>query len=410
MGSSEQTYFVIPLSVQEEGQDYIVGNKDVGDFYQFPKEGVAVIGFLQQGASVDEAKRRCAEQFPDPVDVDDFISVLLEIGFISPVEQQHEHLKRLADGSPERRLKFSLSRKMAGLFVSLPALCAYVAVVACAAFFLYQRPQLGINVDAFYLKQHLTITLVALLVLHGMTTALHELGHMIAAASRGVESYLGMGHRLWNIVAEADISGIFSLPKQQRYFPLFAGILVDIFSISVIVIVIHYLAIGNTLPLAVQILQALILQILITISWQFNVFLRTDIYYAFCNYSGYPDLDSDARIYISSKIHSLSFGMLGKPAGTAKFHSKPILRAFVVIWLLGRVASLAFLFGIIIPTLTRYAEDAYRSLAGIGAAKYDKWDIGIFVLVSTAVIGAGMYVWLSNKIKLSWEKRNVSRP
>jgi hypothetical protein len=100
--------------------------------------------------------------------------------------------------------------------------------------------------------------------------------------------------------------------------------------------------------------------------------------------------------------------MFGKPAGQFEFHSKPILRAFVAVWLLGRVASLIFLFKIILPTLGRYVEDAYRSLTGTGATKYDTWDIAMFVLISLAISGSGMYVWLSSKIKLSWGRRNVS--
>lgn len=410
MSASEQIYFVIPLSIQTEGQDYIVGDKETGNFYQFPEEGVTVINLLRQGASSGDIKKRCAEQFSEPVDVDDFISTLVDIGFVAPVEQRHEHLQRLASQAQDRRWKFSMPPRLAGLFVSPPAVCVYAGVVAYAAFLVYQGPRLGINVDAFYLEQHLTLTLVALLVLQGLTTALHELGHMIAAASRGIESRLGMGTRLWNIVAEADISGIFSLPKRQRYFPLLAGMLVDIFCIAVIVISINYLSAAHAQPLAIQILQALILQILITISWQFNVFLRTDVYYAFCIYAGYPDLDGDARTYISAKLHSLTLGLAGKPADATRYHSKRILRAFVAIWLLGRVVALTFLIWVVIPTLARYVEDAYLSLVGSGTNKYDKWDIGIFVLVSLAISGGGMYVWLSNKVKLSWEKRHVSRP
>lgn len=409
MAIDEQKYNVIPLSMQKEGEGYIVGNKDSGDFYQFPEEGAAVIGFLQQGASVAEIKKRCAGQFADSIDVEDFISVLTEIGFIAPVGQQRPPIQQPAAVAPGRRWKFDMSPKLAKTFVSLPMGCLYVIAVGYAAFLIYRNPHSSININAFYLEHHLTLTLVLLLVLQGATTALHELGHMIAAASRGIASYLGMGNRLWNIVAEADISGIFSLPKRQRYFPIFAGMLVDIFCIASLVIVINHIIESSGSPIVVQILQALVLQILVTILWQFNMFLRTDIYYAFCIYSGYPDLDSDARIYISEKLNFLSFGKLGKPAGGMKFHDRRILRWFVSLWLLGRIASLIFLATIVIPTLARYTEDAYRSIMGIGAGRYDQWDIAAFVLVSFAITGAGMYVWLSNKIKLSWEKRNVGR-
>lgn len=400
MAAIVQKYFVIPLSVQDEGEAYIVGNQELGEFYQFPKEGLAVINLLRSGVPVNEIKTRCAMDFAESIDVDDFIATLLEIGFISPAGQENDYLQKIAEKAPDRRWKFSMRQETAKLFVSPLTLCVYAAVVGYALLSAFRNPQLSINMNAFYLERHLTLTLVTLLFLQCGTTVLHELGHMIAAASRGIDSRLGIGNRLWHIVAEADLSGIFSLPKSQRYFPLFAGILVDIFSIAAITIIIKYLVESQSAPAAVQILQALILQILVTVSWQFNVFMRTDIYYALCNYYSYPNLDSDARTYIAGKLHTISLGVFGKSAGAASYYSKRILRLFALLWIIGRIAALVFLFGIVLPTLARYGMDAYNAVMGIGPPKYNKWDITMFVLISAALVSAGIGMWLFKKFKL----------
>lgn len=408
MTSDVRTYCVIPLSIQHEGQDYIVGNQELGEFYQFPEEGVAVIKLLRSGMSVDAIKEQCAKDFEETIDVDSFIDTLLEIGFISPTGQENSGLEKIKTQPADRRWKFSMNQATARLFFSPPAVLLYFGVVAFALFSVYQDPGLSINFHAFYLEKNLTATLIALLILQSITTVLHEFGHMIAAARRGIDSRLGIGNRLWNIVAEADLSGIYRLPKRERYLPLFAGILVDIFCIACITLLIKYLAETNSAPAVVQILQALILQILVTISWQFNLFLRTDIYYALCNYCNYPNLDSDARTYISDKLNAFSFGLFGKRAAGASYYNKPILRAFTCIWIIGRIAALAFLFGILLPTLARYAMDAYNGMMGIGEARYNKWDVGMFALLSLALTCAGIYMWLFNKIKLFKEMRNAA--
>jgi putative peptide zinc metalloprotease protein len=38
-----EQYFVIPLSVQKDGDDYLVGNAEMGDFYQFPAQGLKIL-------------------------------------------------------------------------------------------------------------------------------------------------------------------------------------------------------------------------------------------------------------------------------------------------------------------------------------------------------------------------------
>ena len=58
-----------------------------------------------------------------------------------------------------------------------------------------------------------------------LQVVLHETAHMLAAARHGIKPKYGIGNRLWTIVAEPDLTGILTLPKSQRYFPMLAGLL-----------------------------------------------------------------------------------------------------------------------------------------------------------------------------------------
>jgi len=392
-------YFVIPLSIQPDGEAYLVGNTDIDAFYQLPPEGVHIVKLLQQETSLPEIKQSCAREFSEPVDVEEFLQQLIAIGFIYPAGKKQEFYHKLATRKQDHRLVCSVSQSTAQRFFSVPAMLFYILVVAYAAYSVIAQPSLRLNLNAFYLEGKLTITLILLLVLYCFTAFLHELGHVMAAARLGIESKLGIGNRLWMIVAEADLTGVFTLPKSKRYVPLLAGIFVDIVSLSVITLVLKVMLYFDVNGYAIQLMQALTLQVIISISWQLNLFLKTDIYYVLCNYCSYPDLDKEARSYLKALLSRLSFGLIGRKLSLDSYYKLGVLRCFTAIWLLGRIAALAFLGLVLVPTLLQYMADVYRAMVGTAHAKYSAWDVGLFTLLSTALFGVGVYMWIFQRLR-----------
>jgi hypothetical protein len=391
-------YFVIPLSIQPDGDEYLVGNTDIDAFYQLPPEGVHLVKLLQKDTSLNEIKQSCAREFSEPVDVEEFIQQLIDIGLIYPVEKKQEFYNKLATRKQDHRLVFRVSQTTAQCFFSVPAILLYILIVAYAAYSVIEQSSLRLNLNAFYLEGKLTITLVLLLVLYFFTALLHELGHLLAAARLGIESKLGIGNRLWIIVAEVDLTGIFTLPKSKRYLPLLAGIFVDIISLSVITMILQAMLYFDVNGYAIQLMQALTLQIIIGVSWQFNLFLKTDIYYVLCNYCSYPDLDKEAGIYIKALLYRLSLGLIGRKLSLDSYYNLGVLRCYTAIWLLGRIAALAFLGLVLVPTLLHYMADVYRAIVGTPHAKYSAWDVGLFTLISTALFGVGVYLWIFKRL------------
>lgn len=395
----DQIYFVIPLSVQREGDDdYCVGNAQLDAFYHFPLQGVRIVEWLREGRSPRTIKTDLSIERID-LDVDDFIATLREIGFVYPDSEGGQYVKAIsATAGSDRRIRFAIPQPIARTIFSPASLAIYLAILSLAVYSAIADPRLRLNFSAFYLESHLTLTLVLLLVLYGITASMHELGHILAAARLGVQSRLGMGNRMWSLVAEADLSGILALPKAQRYLPLLGGMIVDLLSVSLITLLIGWLLARGHTGFEIQLMQAWILQILISMSWQFNVFMKTDIYYVLCNYFGHPDLDREARIYLRDRMHALTFGAIGEKAsgGFDRAHLG-VLRAFATIWLVGRIASLAFLFLILIPTLARYfvrARDAFADPAGSRAFAY---DAAAFAAISALLFMIGMTLWLRRR-------------
>ena len=391
-----QQYFVIPLSVQKDGDNYLVGNAELGDFYQFPEQALKILNLLTSGLTASAIQSRLHEEDHETVDVDGFVEQLTSIGFIYPETeraQAQEHLDAVARDS---RRTFNVSPRVAQAIFSTPMMTAYCAIMAYAVVSAILDPRLRINFNAFYIEQYRTPFLILVLSLALVHVTFHELSHMLAAARRGIKSKYGIGNRLWMIVAESDLTGILTLPRPQRYFPMLAGLMADIVWASLLTILVKALLTVGAGSFAVQLVQALVLDIVISMRWQFDIFVKTDIYFVVCNYFRHPDLDGDARRYLGNLLHRVTLGHYGT-ATSDKFQNLMAVRVFSAIWLFGRVMSALVLFGVFLPTMARYIISAVQLLMGPPVSSWVVVDTFAYITIMLSMVGAGMYVWIKKR-------------
>jgi putative peptide zinc metalloprotease protein len=390
-----EQYYVIPLSVQKDGNDYLVGNAEIGDFYQFPEQGVRILDMLRSGLAASAIQARLREEYQETVDVDGFVEQLASIGFVHPEDRKLSVQARLEATAHDTRRTFNVDPRIARAIFSPPVLLCYLAVVIYAAVSAINEPALRINFGAFYIETWRTPFLVLVLTLALVHVACHEMGHMLAAARHGIKSKYGIGNRLWIIVAESDLTGILTLPRSQRYFPMLAGSMVDVLWASLLTILIQILLWSSASPFAIQLVHALILDITISIRWQFNIFVKTDLYFVICNYFRHPDLDRDARAYLRDLAHRMTFGRYGTVAPRS-FQTLNAVRVFSMIWLLGRAFSFLVLFGVFLPTTAKYVISAVQLASGPPTSIWILLDTFSYVAIMLTMIGAGMFVWIKN--------------
>ena len=396
-------YVVIPLSIQQDGDVYVVGTVDLGEFYQFPEQGLAILKMLQSGDTPAEISARLTDEASDPVDVDDFVDQLTDIGFIYREDPGQAVAVRPETAAPIANRTFNVDPRLARALFSLPVVACCSTIVLYAILVATANPALRLNIDALYTDTNRTLLLVTVLGLSLIQTVAHELGHMLAAARHGIKCRYGIGTRMWTIVAESDLTGILSLPRAKRYFPMLAGLLVDILSLSLLTILLDALLRFGVGGFTVQVVQVMMLEIAIAMAWQFNVFVKTDIYFVICNYFSYPDLDLDARAYLRHLLHRVTFARFGELAPSRVFDNLAILRVFSLVWAFGRVLSLIVLFAVFLPTMWRYVESAIGMLNGPPASVWVACDTIIYVSILLTMLGAGMYMWL----KPQWQNRGA---
>lgn len=293
------------LSKQVEDGVAIIGRN--GQFLELPQEGLQFIDWLNAGLTVSEARQRFEATF-NPFPDDELMAVMdafLEHGFIASVDGSilvtEETLVQDDTGwvSQEwaQRL-FSTPMLIGWLLFVTPAICGWVVTPGL-------WPQYR---DYFWIEYNFIIILVGLLVwlVHMF---LHELFHLVAARAKGISATITWTQRVGFIpMSQTIMHDIWAVPRTHRFLPLAAGMVFDLFYLSILL----YLLLGHTyqlftLPLiGIQFLKFLALSLILAVTAQFWLFSKMDGYFLLSAILGQRNLQSDTYHWLRSKIQSTS--------------------------------------------------------------------------------------------------------
>jgi hypothetical protein len=126
LSSDQNTYQLIPLWIQKKRDSYLVGSLELNRFYQLPDMAVYVIRLLQEGLSIPEVKARLAAEPNGDVDIDDFASTLIDIGFAYRGQPRGDSI------SPTARSRERFAAQVARVIFFWRSSCLYLSLVAWA--------------------------------------------------------------------------------------------------------------------------------------------------------------------------------------------------------------------------------------------------------------------------------------
>jgi hypothetical protein len=401
---------VHPFSRQPEGGEVVIGLPERGVFLALPPDAVEVLDLLADGHSTEEARAIHRRRYGEEADVDGLVEALAPHGFV--------HLRGAAPpagGSPAaaapapRVLHFhftAVPQRLAALLFGRAAVAGMLLVVAAGGAAWLERPHLLSGWRALVFDDAVTLQVLLLMLAALGSTFVHEMAHLVAARARGVDSRLGIGHRLWILVAETDLTGLWQVPRRRRYLPLLAGMLVDAVGLSLLLLALSA-ADRGWLPLAAtgfRFVQAVAMVYALRLLWQAFFFVRTDLYYVYATACGCKDLMGDTRRLLSGLWARLG----GRPPAAEPSHVPPremrAVRAYAGFWLAGRLVALAVLFTVTLPVLAAYlvriAADLAAGPAG-GLAAYV--ESLVLALVSITFTAAGFLLWFR-----SWRRDRSS--
>ncbi|HEX8112765.1 MAG TPA: hypothetical protein VF516_33770, partial [Kofleriaceae bacterium] len=401
--STDSHVFVQPFSRQPDGDEVVIGVQD--SFIALPGAAVDLLDWLATGKTVGEAQALYAEKHHEQPDMEDFLSSLEQVGFVQPQPADGAPPPTIAGAArkagtrqPVLRYHFeNLPQPVARVLTSWGALGVYGAIIAAALAAIAAEPALWPRWNALLFTENMTPIGLALMLYSFWMLFLHEMAHLVAARAAGVPSRLGLGHRLWIVVAETDVSQLWTLPRARRYMPLLAGPLFDLTAAAVFVCI-GFAGSRGWLPLpplAAQVCRALTLMHLLNLVWQCNFFLRTDFYFVLANVFACKNLMGDTEAFLRTlAARWLRWGQ-AKDISYIPARELRVVRGYAAIWILGRANMLWILVTITLPLMWGYLKQI-ATILGSGFSQHPFAFIDALLLgtitVTVQVTGLGMWL------------------
>jgi hypothetical protein len=245
----------------------------------------------------------------------------------------------------------------------------------------------------------------ALLAAIFVMVGVHELAHLVAARAAGVACRFGLGHRLWILVAETDMTGVWLVPRRARFLPFLAGPLADVVGASLALLLLfacrrEWCSLPDG---ALTLVRAIFVAYVFALLWQCYFFVRTDFYYVFSNLLRCRNLMADTEAYLRGLLARVSSRFRPFPLGELPAHERLAVRLYAPVWLLGRGLAFGLLFFVQLPLLWSYLG------AGLQAWHSPTWALSspasvLMALVMVSVPLAGLGLWMRS-LNQSWRSR-----
>jgi putative peptide zinc metalloprotease protein len=284
---SRVEFFVLRTRAEDDGS-VVVGRADTGDFVSLPTLGALIIRELDSGARIAEVEEHLSAQGAE-IDVADFVRQLGEFGFV-----------RAVDGVPAADAPAVRSASLPWLkachvrwMFTWPAYAVYLLVVATAAAALIVQPRVRPRYGDIFFSGSTSLVLAGSTALFLVIVAFHEFAHLASARASGVPARISFGTRLYWLAAQTDVSGMWAASPGERLRTYLAGMGMDLVFGSALVLERAVRVAGGTLD---HVIAAAVVLILIGVAGQFELFVRTDMYFVAAHLLRARNLFEDATL------------------------------------------------------------------------------------------------------------------
>lgn len=392
---------------QQEGGETVIGLPSVNVFLALPSAALEILDNLSSGKTVGEAQAEFARAHGIEPDIDDLLQCLQQRGFVRPRGNVGDDrlLNPGGSGLTTKGVRYhfsSLPQAVARRFFGPLPLALYFTVIALALVVAFARPSLLPHRSDLVFTEHRTAKLLALSSIVYITLFLHEFAHLLATKAQGINARIGVSNRLWALVAETDMTGLWRVPSRQRYLPMLAGPLLDSFSAALLLLLLFAGSMDGLaiVPPVEQFCKAMIFTYLFRLLWQCAFFVRTDLYYVIANLFHCKNLMKDTEIFIKNSIR----GAIGLQNLADQSHiplrERRVIRYYSVLWVAGRGMAFFSLFYITLPILFRYLRNALRVLQrGYADHHYQYLDSLVVGALNLLPLVIGLLLWITSIVR-----------
>lgn len=385
------------LTYLPEGDYVIVGRRDIDSYAALPVEGAELLRRLESGLSPAQAEKWYAEEYDEPVDMDDFLLTLSDLGFV----RGDAIVSAGAGDVAEAPVRW---QRLGAAVFSAPAWVAYGLLVVAAAMACIADPQLVPTPDDVFFVQSLLIIELTLMVLQIPLTLLHEFFHVLAGRRLGLRTRVRLGNRFYFLVFETVMNGLVSVPRRQRYLPMLAGLLADLLVIAGMIVAAAWLGgPGAAWPgagIGAGLALALAFTTLPRMLWQGYFFLRTDGYYLISTVTGCHALHEAAWWRLRDAWDRLTPAKRDTTDGSAQFTATDlrVSRWYAPLMVLGYLAAGSFALLVGVPIAWKFLSTAVDN-AFLGGTTDTRLivDSAIFLALSFAQLLVALVLALRSR-------------
>jgi hypothetical protein len=388
-----------PLTFLPEGDGVVVGCVEADSYAVLPPDGAALLERLSQVPPA-EAARWYEDTYGEPVDIEDFLETVAELGFIDDAGHEDE---QPANASVVRLPWQRLGELLFSPASAVLASALVVAAVVCAV----RDPGLLPHTDHVFFSDYLL--LIELTVAFGQIPLIliHEVFHVLAARRLGVAARIGVSHRMYFVVFETVMDGLVVVPRKRRYLPMLSGMLADLLLVCVLTLVAGAASTpGNAASPVAGVCLALAFTTLVRFALEFLLFLRTDIYYLICTITGTIDLHTTS----SEIVANLWWRLLGREDrlhDPARWHPNDVRAArwYTPVHVLGYALAVVLLLVVLLPISLRFLVTAGGQLLHPNVTSGLFWDALGLLLVNIAQPAIAGLLWVRERAR----RHHVSR-
>lgn len=381
---------MVTFIISQDKKNFIVEDIHSGDFYEMPEVCIDAINLINQGMQLGEIERLLKVKYPDEdVDLLDFANQLLELGLIAEI-----------DGvKVERQLKLKgnlgfhrISPKLGKFFFNRFTYILYFVIFIVNLTLFFIQPSLFPHHMDIFVFDTMVLNVILWMFLTFFLVLIHEFGHVLSMRAHDLPTKVEVGHRLFFVVLETDMSSVWKLAPKERNVLYLAGLCFD--NVILVIALLFQLLFPSSSEIAMGLMSLAVFDIVLRMLYQCCIYVKTDLYYVFENVSGCYNLMENAHQIIRQRLPFL------KPKSSEEVvfsaERKTVFR-FSIFYFLGIAISIALYFIYYIPEVIHAGKQLFPGF-GQPPTSLAFWDAIVFSLQ------VGVFVLL---LLYSWRKKYI---
>ena len=368
----------LPLEMKHEHDAIIAGSFQKNTrCISISEPGARALDLMNNGLTLAEIKKELRDTYHVAISLHGLIRGLHDANLIQSIDDRK--MQRTQRYDPHTAIN-RIMHGAAVFFFSVPLLVCYGLLALAAGLSAIARPDI-VFTTVFFDANASEVFLPALLVLSFVIPARHELFHYLAAVKSHVPASFSVGSRFVFIVFKTTVNGIDLADRRIKLRVYLAGMLSDVVTLSVFVII-KTAVMGLRLDASpvLFITDYVILYSVLNMLFQANLLFKTDLYFVF------TELFRIRNLYGASDAYLASFFKKGKRS--ARRTAARAVKIFSAL----RVINYAVISVLLILAAFGLVAVIVRSLAGVSFHNISVPPVGFRDIVYLGVYAAALVV------------------